>query len=120
MRPVTTKRARTVACVAETLKRADIEPQKIERLAFLVAAPLEQVDKGIFRDIVTRASIRQRVRNRVGAYQGERDDWFNRWFVPTLDAVDLGVLSWEELLDGLDSSYRAFYDQCLLHNMPQA
>ena len=112
--------ARTVACIAETLKRAAIEPRKMERLAFLVAAPLEQVDKGIFRDLVTKPGIRERVDTRVEAYQGERDEWFDRWFVPTLDAIDLGVLSWEELIGGLDPSYRAFYDGCLLHNMSRA
>ena len=112
--------ARTVACLAETLKRAGIEPRKMERLAFLVAAPLKQVDKGIFRDIVTRASIRTRVQHRVDAYQGERDEWFDRWFIPTLDALDLGVLTWEELIAGLDPSYQAFYDLCVQHNMPGA
>ena len=112
--------ARTVACIAETLKRADIEPRKMERLACLVAAPLAQIDKGIFRDSVTRASIRNRVQDRIEAYQGERDEWFDRWFVPTLGAIDLGVLSWEELLEGLDPSYRAFYDQCVRYNMPAA
>ena len=112
--------ARTVACIAETLKRADIELQDMERLAFFVAAPQDQIDDGVFRDIVTKASIRQRVQNRIDAYRGDRNEWFDQWFIPTLDAIDLGVLSWEELLEGLDPSYRAFYDQCLLHNRPKA
>ena len=112
--------ARTVACVAETLKHADIEPLQMERLAFFVAAPLEQIDSGVFGDIVTKESIRKRVQDRVDGYRGERNEWFDRWFVPTLAAIDLGAFSWEALLEGLDSSYRAFYDQCLLHNMPRA
>ena len=109
-----------MACIAETLKVADIEPPRMERLAFLVAAPLQQIDGGVFGDIVTKESIRQRVQDRVDAYQDDRNEWFYRWFIPTLDAIDLGVLSWESLLTGLDSSYRVFYDQCLLHNMPRA
>ena len=112
--------ARTVACIAETLKRADIEPQRMERLAFLVAAPLEQIDGGAFGDIVTKESIRERVQDRVDAYGGDRNEWFDRWFIPTLDAIGVGVLSWEELLEGLDPSYLAFYAQCLLHNKPKA
>ena len=112
--------ARTVACIAETLKRADIELQDMERLAFFVAAPRDRIDNGVFGDMVTKASIRQRVQNRVDAYRGDRNEWFDQWFIPTLDAIDLGVLSWEELLEGLDPSYRAFYDQCLLHNGPKA
>ncbi len=112
--------ARTVACIAETLKRADIEPQQVERLAFFVAAPLDQIDNGVFGDIVTTASIQQCVQDRVDAYRGDRTEWFDQWFIPTLDAIDIGVLSWEELLEGLDPSYLAFYDQCLLHNKPKA
>ena len=108
--------ARTVACIAETLKRADIELQQMERLAFFVAAPQTQIDNGVFGDLVTKASIRRRVQDRVDAYRSGRNEWFDRWFLPTLDAIDLGVRSWEELLQGLNPSYRAFYDQCLLHN----
>ena len=109
-----------MACIAETLKRADIEPPRMKRLAFLVAAPLEQIDGGAFGDIVTKESIRERVQDRVDAYGGDRNAWFDRWFIPTLDAIDVGVLSWEELLEGLDPSYLAFYGQCLLHNKPNA
>ena len=111
--------ARTVACLAETLKRADIEPQQVERFAFLVAAPKAQIDKGAFGDLVTAASIRRRVQERIAAYQGDRDEWFDQWFSPTLDSIDLRVLSWEVLLEGLDTSYRSFYEQCLLHNQPK-
>ena len=111
--------ARTVACIAETLRRADIESQPMERLAFLVVAPLDQIDSGVFGNRVTKASIRQRVQKRVDAYEGARDEWFDEWFIPTLDAIDLGVLSWEELLGGLDPSYRAFYGHCRLHNKPR-
>ena len=92
----------------------------MESLAFFVAAPRDRIDNGVFGDMVTKASIRQRVQNRVDAYRGDRNEWFDQWFIPTLDAIDLGVLSWEELLEGLDPSYRAFYDQCLLHNGPKA
>ena len=88
----------------ETLKRAEVEPPQVARLAFVVAAPLEQIDSGVFGDIVTKDSIRQRVQNRVDAYGGDPNEWFDRWFIPTLDAIDVGVLSWEELLAGLDPS----------------
>ena len=59
------------------------------------------------------------MQDRAASYRGDRDEWFDEWFVPTLDAIDLGVLSWEELLKGLDPSYQSFYDQCLLHNAPK-
>ncbi len=112
--------ARTVACIAETLKQADIEPRKMERLAFLVVAPLDHIDSSAFGDIVTKESIRSRVKRRVDEYRGERNEWFDRWFTPVLDEIGLGVLSWEELLDGLDPSYSAFYDECLRHNRRNA
>ena len=112
--------ARTVACVAEILRCAGIIPQQMVRLGFFVAAPTSQIERGVFRNLVTKDNIRQRVQDRVAAYRGNRDEWFDQWFTPTLDAIDLAVLSWEELLEGLDPSYRVFYDQCLVHNGPKA
>ena len=112
--------ARTLACIAETLRHAHVEPQRMKRLAFLVTAPREQIDGGSFHDVVTKKSIRSRVQIRVDRYQGERDEWFDRWFIPVLDAIDLTVLSWEELLEELEPSYWAFYDKCVLHNKPNA
>ena len=112
--------ARTVACIAETLKRADIKPQQMKRLSFFVVAPLRQIDSGVFGDIVTKNSIKERIQNRVASYQGIRDEWFDQWFSPMLDTIALDVLSWEELLKQLDRSYQVFYDQCFLHNQPKA
>ncbi len=111
--------ARTVACIAETLRRADTEPQQIERLAFFVVAPLERIEDGIFGNRLTKASVRQRVQDRVDAYKGDKGAWFDRWFLPTLDAIDLRELSWEELLEELEPGYRTFYDECRLHNKPK-
>ena len=110
--------ARTVACIAEVLKRANIDPREMECLAFLVVAPLEQIDKGVFDNDVTEARVRERVRNRVDEYRGARDEWFDQWFIPTLNAIDIDLVSWEELLERLESSYRSFYEQCLRHNKP--
>jgi len=112
--------ARTVACIAETLKRDDINLRQMKRLAFFVVAPLRQIDKGIFGNVVTKNSIKKRVKERVDLYQGARDEWFEQWFSPMLDAIALDVLSWEGLLEQLDHSYQSFYDQCLLHNQPKA
>ena len=111
--------ARNVACMAETLRSASIEPRQMKQLAFFVTAPKSRIDDGVFGDLVTKESVRQKVQDRVAAYRGDRDEWFEQWFVPTLDATELGVLSWEELLEGLDASYQAFYDQCLVHNLPR-
>ena len=108
--------ARTVACIAETLKHAEVEPEKMERLAFFVAAPQHQIDSGVFGDLVTKESIWSRVRNRVDGYRGKHNEWFDHWFVRVLEEIGVGLASWEELLDGLDPSYRAFYAKCLQHN----
>ena len=112
--------ARTVACIAETVRRADTEPQQIERLAFFVVAPLERIKDAVFGNSVNKPGIRQRVQDRVDGYKGDKNKWFDQWFLPTLDAIDLRELSWEELLEGLEPSYRTFYDRCLLHNKPKA
>ena len=90
------------------------------RLGFFVAAPKSQIERDVFRGLVTKGSIRLRVQERVAAYRGNLDDWFDRWFLPTLDAIDLGALSWEALLEGLAPSYQAFNDQCPVHHGSKA
>ena len=111
--------ARTVACVAEALRWLTFPPSRWRVWASSWPHRRAQIERGVFRDLVTKDSIRLCVQDRVAAYRGARDAWFDDWFIPTLDAIDLGVLSWEVLLEGLDPSYRAFYDQCLVHNGPK-
>src|SRR5262249_61874349 len=49
--------ARSIACMAEALRRADKDPGEMEELAFLVLAPRARLDDGIFEwDVAPDAS----------------------------------------------------------------
>ena len=105
--------ARTVACMAEALRLAERDPTCVQKLAFFVVAPEEQVAKGIFGDKVTKKSIREKVRKRSKEYAGDKKDaWYEQWFEPTLAQTNIKLLCWEKLLPG-SSEYGEFYKECL-------
>ena len=119
--------ARSVACVAEILRRAGREPEAMDDLSLLVVAPQARVDDGIFAWDTTADAIRRKVRRRVEEYAGERDAWFRDWFAPTLDRIDIRCLSWEEIIDviafhapEMGQLIDTFYGKCLRFNRPQA
>ena len=56
--------ARTVACMAEVLRRANRKPALLDRLSFFVIAPQQQVDSGFFKRQMTHESILGTVRRR--------------------------------------------------------
>jgi len=113
--------ARNVACMAHMVGLSRIKPRALERFAFYVLAPRRQVDAGVFGDLVTKHSILKKVQARVEQYQGEWDLWFRETFQPVLERLDIGLLSWESILDCLPtnaetSGIREFYAVCLQFN----
>jgi hypothetical protein len=57
----------------------------------------------------------------AGAYVGDHDAWFEKWFLPTLERIELSTMSWETVLAALPSGesvdyIRSFYAQCLRFN----
>ncbi len=63
------------------------------------------------------------VNRRISSHKGERDDWFNDWFKPTLEVIDIQSISWEAILDIIgekDSktgdSLKEYYLKCLTFN----
>ena len=63
------------------------------------------------------------VNRRISSHEGERDDWFKDWFIPTLEVIDIRSLSWEAVLDTIienDSktgdSRKEYYSHCLTFN----
>ncbi len=118
--------ARTVACMAEVLRRADVRSDNLSKLGFYVVAPQSQIDLGIFEKQISKESIRAKVHKRVLAYNGEKGKWHSEWFEPTVENVDLGCVNWEELLaevathdaDSTDE-IQQFYKQCLKFNSPK-
>lgn len=115
--------ARTVACMAEILRRAGREPGSMDDLSLLILAPQARLDDGVFAWDSDPEAIRRKVRRRVEDYAGERDDWFRDWFEPTWRRVDVRCLAWEEVVEVVAFHHPeegqiidSFYGRCLHHN----
>ena len=96
--------------------RAGRAPFEMSRLAFVVVAPLTQINNGVFGDLVTAEHIRRTVQDRVNSYEGAKDRWFEKSFLPTLDEIELSIVSWEEALHGLPDIYGEFFRRCQRYN----
>jgi hypothetical protein len=119
--------ARSVACLAETLRRGERPPHLLDDLAFLLIAPQARIDDGIFAWETSASAIRRKVRRRVEDYAGERDLWFEDWFEPTLERTVIRCLSWEDVIDVIafhepeaGQLIDSFYGECLRYNRPRA
>jgi hypothetical protein len=112
--------ARTVACMAEVLHQAGMPPRAMDALAFIVLAPESAIEAGTFSREMDRAGIRDKIQARVGAYEGHLDDWYQGWAEPTLAAIALHSVSWEQAIRALkpesSQSLKTFYDLCLKFN----
>jgi hypothetical protein len=115
--------ARNVACIAEVLSRCDRRPDDVDALGFYVLAPELKVRQGVFEDVVEAQSIISKVQRRVSAYEGDRDQWYAEWFIPAVENMKIGVLSWEEILERIgrednqaSSSINEFFAHCLEFN----
>jgi hypothetical protein len=118
--------ARTVACVAELLRRADRPADQLDALAFLILAPQARIDDGVYVWEASIDAIRRKVRRRVEDYAGERDDWFANWLEPALQQIDVRCLGWEDIIETIAFHHPAegqfldsFYGKCLRYNRPQ-
>lgn len=119
--PAYDQAARNVACIAHVIGCAGLPPTSLGRLAFHVIAPSAQINAGVFGSLMTKASIESKVRQRMEPYAGQHDAWFDTVFLPTLDRIDLRILSWEDVLASLPASAETeglqhFYQQCLQFN----
>ena len=119
--------ARTIACMAETLRRAEIAPDDMTDLAFILLAPQARLDDGIFAWDLAPDAVRRKVRRRVEDYAGERDPWFRDWFEPVWQRIETRSLSWEDVVDTIafhspedGQVVDSFYGQCLRFNRPRA
>ena len=115
--------ARTVACIAEVLKRADCNPKTLYRLGFYVLAPRDQINSRTFSRYLDNQSIADKVERRVSSYSVERDEWFKKWFTPTLEQIKIDSISWEAILDCINEkdsrigeSLEEYFAQCLAFN----
>lgn len=122
--PYYNQAARTIACIAEVLKRARRQVQELRAIGFFVLAPACQIQQGLFKEHLTKSSVRAVVGRRVKEYGGERDVWLSEWFLPVLERLEIKAISWEDLIDfitmrspGADQ-LKEFYRHCLEFNKP--
>lgn len=119
--------ARNVACMAQVLALASRRPADVATLGFYVLAPSQQIDRGLFSDQLTTASIAARVAERVTAYDGDdrvrREVWQREWLEPILCEIGLGAVAWETVVEAISeadaaggAALREFYASCLRFN----
>jgi hypothetical protein len=90
--------ARNVACMTEVLRRAERHPSDLNSLGFYLLAPSSQIERGVFSKVVNKESILKKVSLRVQAYEGEREWWYEEWYRPTWERINIQCLSWEEII----------------------
>ena len=90
--------ARNVACIAEVLAKAEINPTALNRLDFVVLAPQQVIKHGTFSAAMDLESIQSKVQRRVAAYEGQLDRWYTDRFEPMLAHLRLHTLSWESTI----------------------
>jgi hypothetical protein len=115
--------ARTVACMSEVLRRAGRHPSTMTGLGFYVLAPASQIERGFFARAMAKESLLEKVRQTSRGLRGAKDQWFERWFRPTWEMIDIGCLSWEEIIAVIQekepsagAAIAHFYEYCLRFN----
>lgn len=118
--------ARTVACMAHTLEKADRSPLEMKKVGFFVVAPREQIKKSIFDDAMNADLIREAIEKRIEQFSDEAykelKEWQSKWFEPLLEKMvqveSLDCIAWEDLIGRLTESqdlisnfYRCCYEQ---------
>ena len=121
--PTYDQAARNVACIAELLSRVSRRPNELETLAFYVIAPQQHINEGGISAKLQKPSIEEAVRLRALAFSPELDRWFHEWFLATLKSMTIMPLSWEALIQDVESQdkatgqgLRTFYEKCLKYN----
>ena len=117
--------SRILACIAWTIGQSGRSVSDLESLGFYVVAPQEQITRGTFSSQIKKSSMRETVESRISGYsdEGKKYDelqmWYNDFFTPTLEHIDVRCISWETVIDKIDNaSIRSFYDRCLGFNAP--
>ena len=116
--------------MAEVLYRANQQPDDMSSLGFFVIAPEEQILNGTFARKVASESIRDKVFRRVAEFplveREFKNAWYQDWFLPVLDKIKIGAISWEATIDlirtkdpAFGSDLSKFYVDCLRFNQLQ-
>jgi len=117
--------ARNVACIAEVLNRAGIDPKSFKKLGFYVLTPKEKVEnEPTFNLFVSKEHIKEIVLKRVSEYDSQdKVSWYNEKFLPVIENMEISVIHWEEiisLIKNVDIKYgnklHDFYERCIHFN----
>lgn len=115
--------ARNVACISEILNKAHCNPRSLTSLGFCLIAPESRIDEGIFTQYMSPVSIKRTVKRRVEEYNGTKDEWYHNWFLPTMEAIKINTISWEQVIADISAmdavsgkELEAFYNLCLKYN----
>ena len=125
--PYYNQAARSIACIAEILRRADKSPVSMISVSFYVIAPQSQIERGFFSAELSKDSIRSVVEKRAyehdAKHKTDKIKWFQDWLVPTLEKADIQAISWENILLHLNrvdsdagNDMDIFYKKCLRFN----
>ena len=120
---------RNIACIAEVLKRSDFSIDNIQKLGFFVIAPEKQLEcEPTFESYLLKNNIKDKVLARVLEYKGDTDEhkrvkWYNHWFIPVIEKINIDTISWEQIIDRLmpfDPDFGIhlieFYKKCIEYN----
>ncbi len=114
--------ARNVGCIAEVLKRAEIKAGDSISLGFYLLAPEAQISSNKFPEMDPE-SILEKVKERMESYEGDKDDWYQDWFLPLMEIIEIKKISWEEVIGFIASkdpkngrAYKDFLENCLKYN----
>jgi hypothetical protein len=116
--PYYNQAARNVACMAETIRRTAIQLCTLEKISFTVLAPEAEIERGRYASFLTTESIHSAVCQRVGAYEGKKDEWFTQAFEPLMSVIQIDCISWESVIDWVGNELpdlEDFYRQCLVY-----
>jgi hypothetical protein len=99
-------------------------PTELTNLGFYVLAPESIIDQGSFLGVITCDSINNKVERRVKEYVDSghmaKNEWYIKWFLPTLRQIKIGILKWENVIADIrkydvvsSGTINEFYDKCL-------
>jgi len=118
--------ARTVACIAEVLRKGEKKPNALDILGFYVLAPKSRIDGGVFDNELKKEDIKKTVQRRIDECkfkQDEQDNWWNNWFLPTLEKIEIKLVSWEDVIEKIKevdntsgTAIECFYSECKKFN----
>lgn len=120
--------ARNVACMAQVMSAPNITRAELTSVGFHVLAPDAQISSGLFVTEMSRDSILDKVTRRIDSYsdlsiRNKKLKWLDDHFRPTLIAMNVSCLSWEELIAhvtqrdaAFGSQLTQFYSLCVQFN----